>query len=71
MKIVKLRKESTHIRSGKFLWMEEGQKKEYLKDLKRRIEIGYFFNDSIVAKIVDDIAPIMDDYVDNGSSLNY
>jgi len=70
-KIVKLRNESTHVRSGKFLWMEDGLKREYLKDLKRRIENGYFFNESIVAKIVDDIAPVMDDCIDKGTSLNY
>lgn len=62
---------SPNIRSGRFLWMDEGLKNEYLKDLRRRIEEGYFFRDGILTKIVDDIAPVMDDCIDGKVSLRY
>lgn len=51
--------------------MEEGLKKEYLRDLKHRIENGYFFKDIIMTKIVDDIAPVMNDCVDGEISFKY
>jgi predicted DNA-binding protein (UPF0278 family) len=51
--------------------MEEGSKKEYLKDLRRRIENGYFFKEGIVTKIVEDIAPVMNDCIDGEISLRY
>lgn len=65
------RKDSPNIRTGRFLWMEEGSKKEYLKDLRRRIENGYFFKEGIVTKIVEDIAPVMNDCIDGEISLRY
>jgi hypothetical protein len=68
---VEPRKESPNIRTGRFLWMEEGLKREYLSDLRRRIENGYFFKDGIVTKIVDEIAPVMNDCVDGEISLRY
>lgn len=49
--------------------MDEGLKREYLKDLRRRIEDGYFFRDGIMTKIVDDIAPVMNDCIDGEISL--
>jgi predicted DNA-binding protein (UPF0278 family) len=64
-------KESPNIRSGRFLWMEEALRKEYLRDLRRRIEQGYFFKEGIVSKIVDDIAPVMNECIDGEISLKY
>ena len=65
------RKDSPNIRTGRFLWMEEALKKAYLKDLRHRIEDGYFFRDGIVMKIVDDIAPVMNECIDGEISLKY
>jgi hypothetical protein len=57
-------KESPNIRSGRFLCLQEGERKQYLQDLRCRIEEGYFFKESIVTKIVDEIAPVMNECVD-------
>jgi hypothetical protein len=51
--------------------MEEALKKEYLRGLRCRIEDGYFFSDGIVTKIVDDIAPVMNECIDGEVSLKY
>jgi hypothetical protein len=65
------RKDSPNIRSGRFLWMDEALKKEYLRELRHRIEDGYFFSDGIVTKIVDDIAPVMNECIDGEVSLRF
>jgi hypothetical protein len=59
--IVKLHNLSPNIRSGKFLWMDEDSKRRYLCKLHDRIDKGYYFSDSILTKVVDEIAPVMDD----------
>jgi hypothetical protein len=68
---VEPRKDSPNIRTGRFLWMDEALKKEYIRELRRRIEDGYFFSDGIVTKIVDDIAPVMNECIDGEVSLKY
>ena len=64
-------KESPNIRTGRFLWMDEAEKKRYLSDLRNRIEQGFFYRDTVVMKIVDDIAPVMDDCIEGELTYRY
>ncbi|HEX2957578.1 MAG TPA: hypothetical protein VHO70_12145 [Chitinispirillaceae bacterium] len=52
-------------RKGRFLWMESKAREEFMTLLKQRIESGYYFSESILAKIVDELAPIMAETVHN------
>jgi hypothetical protein len=63
--------DSPNIRTGRFLWMDEDGKRTYIKDLRERIEEGYFFSDTIVTKIVDDIAPVMNECIDGELYFRY
>ncbi len=63
--IVEPHKESPNIRTGRFLWMETSDRKRYLSDLRNRIDRGFFFREEIVVKIVDDIAPVINDFVES------
>lgn len=58
-------KNITNIRTGRFLCLAEKEQQKYLKDLKERIKKGYFFNDAVVSKIVDEIAPVINESIDN------
>jgi hypothetical protein len=67
---------SLNIRKGRFLWMQEKAQKRYLAMLKKRIGEGYFSSDNILASLVDEIAPVFNDFLDHefsdshkGSSL--
>ncbi len=53
------------IKRGRFLWMESSAKEEYIASLKKKIESGYFFSEPILAKIVDELAPVMSETVPN------
>jgi hypothetical protein len=52
----------SNVRRGRFLWMAESARREYLKNLKERIDEGYFFRDAVLKQIADDLAPL---YVDS------
>jgi hypothetical protein len=49
------------IRRGRFMWLPEPARKDYLKTLRDKISKGYFTSDSILAQIVDELAPL---YID-------
>lgn len=49
------------IRRGRFLWLPEPARKDYLNTLRDKISKGYYASDSILAQIVDDLAPL---YID-------
>jgi hypothetical protein len=53
-----LRKTPSNIRQGRFLWMSETAQRDYLVSLKQKIGEGYFFSDSILSKLADDLAPM-------------
>ena len=63
------RNESTHVRKGRFLWMESDAQTRYLCDLKKRIHAGHYFSDQILSKIVEDIAPVFEDQLREEISL--
>jgi hypothetical protein len=49
------------IRRGRFLWLPEPARKDYLKALREKIANGFFTTDSILAQIVDELAPLYAD----------
>jgi len=53
------------IRQGQFLWMDEPAKRSYLSSLKKKIEEGYYHSEKVISRIVEEIAPVVDDIVDN------
>jgi hypothetical protein len=42
--------------------MDPETQAEYLKNLKLRIDTGYYYSDTIVTKVVDELAPVLDEY---------
>ncbi len=53
------------LRQGQFLWMDESTKKNYISRLKERIEKGYYFSDKVITRIVDEIAPVINDTIEH------
>lgn len=54
---------SETVRKGQFLWMGQPSQKNYLKNLKKKIASGFFNSDCVIAEIVDEIAPVLEDAV--------
>ncbi len=52
------------IRQGQFLWMDKTGQKHYLSSLKKKIEEGYYYSEKVISRIVEEIAPVMNDIVD-------
>jgi hypothetical protein len=52
------------IRQGQFLWMDERTKREYLSILKQRISDGYYFSERVISRIVDELAPVINETVE-------
>jgi hypothetical protein len=59
---------SPNIRSGRFLWMDEHSKRQYLAVLNKKIIEGYFTSERILSKIVEEIAPVFSEHLDNDVS---
>jgi len=57
--------EPSKVRKGKFLWMDEAERKAYLDALNRKIASGYFYSEPILTRIVDEIAPVIEETIDN------
>jgi hypothetical protein len=53
----------TTLRRGQFLWMEPAAQHRYLKNLKQRIADGYYNSDRVFTKVVEDIAPVLEEVV--------
>jgi hypothetical protein len=49
--------DSPNIRKGRFLWMEPDSRAKYLQELSHKIMEGYFTSESILDKVVEEIAP--------------
>jgi hypothetical protein len=56
---------SPNIRIGRFIWMDDLSKKRYLSVLKDKIASGYFFSDVTISKVVDDIAPVFSEQIND------
>jgi hypothetical protein len=57
----------TKTRQGRFLWMPENNRTDYLVLLRRKIEQGYFFTEPVLTRLVEELAPtysesVNDDY---------
>ena len=52
------------LRQGQFLWMDDPAKRSYLSSLKKKIEEGYYSSEKVISRIVEEIAPVIDDVVD-------
>jgi hypothetical protein len=48
----------SNVRRGRFLWMSESAQRDYLINLKKKIEEGYFFRDAVLKQVADDLAPL-------------
>jgi hypothetical protein len=55
----------SNVRHGRFLWMSEQNRKDYLDKLREKIESRYFFNDSVFVQLAEDLAPL---YIDSTGS---
>jgi hypothetical protein len=55
---------SHNIHTGRFLWMDESTKKNYLDLLNKKIYEGYFSSESVLATIVEDIAPVFNERIE-------
>ena len=60
-----VRNDSSKIRLGRFLWMDEKARMRYLAALKKKIAEGYFSSDQIIVRLVDEMAPVFNDFLDN------
>lgn len=49
------------LRKGKFIWMEPSARICYVQSLKEKIRQGYYYSDIVVSKVVDEIAPILEE----------
>lgn len=60
-------KDTVHnsIKKGRFLWMESPAQEKYVASLKKKIDSGYYFSESILVKIADELAPVMSEIVPN------
>ncbi|MBD3393170.1 MAG: hypothetical protein GF418_13665 [Chitinivibrionales bacterium] len=63
--------ENPNIRKGQFLWKEEGEQKQYLKSLTQKISEGYYFSDTVLGEIVEELAPAFSDNVSQGGGPVY
>ena len=56
--------EPSKVRQGRFLWMDEEDRHRYISDLKEKIARGYYFSDTILGKVVEEIAPVIDESIE-------
>jgi hypothetical protein len=57
--------EPSRVRKGRFLWMEPSAQREYLQSISKKISSGYFYSDKVLGEIVDEIAPVINENLDN------
>jgi hypothetical protein len=59
-----VRKDGSAVRGGRFLWMDEKAKKRYLAAINKKIAEGFFSSEQIILRIVDEMAPVFNDFLD-------
>jgi hypothetical protein len=52
------------IRQGRFQWMDDSAKNKYISVIKKRIADGYYFSEKVITQVVDEIAPVVNDTVE-------
>jgi hypothetical protein len=50
----------SNVRKGRFLWMSENDRREYIAALKEKIAEGFYFSDRVISEVVNEIAPTID-----------
>jgi hypothetical protein len=68
---VKERRESPNIKTGRFLWMNEKSRMQYLAALQKKISEGYYCSENTLAKVVEELAPIFNENVNYDMSMHY
>lgn len=63
--------DSPNIRKGRFLWMDPDTQNRYLLQLRQKIKAGYFHSEDILDRVVEEIAPAINDSVDRDLSMNF
>lgn len=61
----------TAVRKGQFLWRDEESRTRYLDALRARIAEGFFFGDSVLTGIVEELAPVLNDVTQREISRSY
>lgn len=57
------------IKHGRFQWMDKSAKREFISIIKKRITDGYYFSEQVVTQVVDEIAPVINDTVEQDGML--
>ena len=55
----------SNVRQGRFLWIAENLRSDYLAALCKKISDGYYFSDPILSRIAEDLAPVYADAASN------
>lgn len=58
--------DSPNIRKGRFLWMEPFEQQQFIDVLKARIANGYYYSDSILGKVADELTPVLSNIAGEG-----
>lgn len=53
------------LRQGQFIWMDEGPKNRYIEKLKKKINSGFYSSENVISKIVEEIAPVVNDTLEH------
>ncbi|MBN1760618.1 MAG: hypothetical protein JW863_19980 [Chitinispirillaceae bacterium] len=48
-------------RRGQFLWRDPATQSKYVIALKKRVSERYYFNERVFSRIVDEIAPVLNE----------
>ena len=57
------------VKQGRFLWMDDSAKKKFISIIKKRITDGYYFSEKVITQVVDEIAPVLNDTVEQDGLL--
>jgi hypothetical protein len=58
-------KQNTANRKGQFLWMEPSARTSYLQTLKKKISDGFYYSESVLSKVAEDLTPILEEVATN------
>ncbi len=59
---------SPGVKKGRFMWREEPDRRQYIRQLTARIRQGYYQSDDVLDKVVEELAPAFSDSLEQGSS---
>jgi hypothetical protein len=59
-------KDSPNFHKGRFLWMDPLEQKKFLEILRTRIDSGYYYSDSILTKVADELTPVLSEITGQG-----